>query len=47
MQGQTSPSPHAGANDAGRNQMPRLESSNFFKMSGMPRFGKQWLDNFI
>ena len=27
--------------------MPRLESSNFFKMSGMPRFGKQWLDNFI
>lgn len=27
--------------------MNRLESSNFFKMSGMPRFGKQWLDNFI
>lgn len=25
----------------------RLESSNFFKMSGMPKFGKQWLDNFI
>jgi len=23
-----------------RPQMPRLESSNFFKMSGMPRFGK-------
>ena len=20
---------------------------NFFKMSGMPKFGKQWLDNFI
>ena len=31
----------------GSAQMPRLESSNFFKMSGMPRFGKQWLDNFI
>ena len=31
----------------GASQMPRLESSNFFKMSGMPRFGKQWLDNFI
>ena len=26
---------------------PRIESSNFFKMSGMPKFGKQWLDNFI
>ena len=25
----------------------RLESSNFFKMSGMPKFDKQWLDNFI
>ena len=34
----------SGVNSA---QMPRLESSNFFKMSGMPRFGKQWLDNFI
>ena len=32
------------------NQTPmkqRVESSNFFKMSGMPKFGKQWLDNFI
>jgi hypothetical protein len=25
----------------------RMDSMNFFKMSGMPKFGKQWLDNFI
>jgi len=25
----------------------RMDSQNFFKMSGMPKFGKQWLDNFI
>lgn len=25
----------------------RLQSPDFFKMSGMPKFGKQWLDNFI
>jgi hypothetical protein len=24
-----------------------MQSPDFFKMSGMPRFGKQWLDNFI
>jgi len=24
-----------------------MDSMNFFKMSGMPKFGKQWLDNFI
>jgi hypothetical protein len=24
-----------------------MDSANFFKMSGMPKFGKQWLDNFI
>lgn len=28
-------------------QKNRLQSPDFFKMSGMPKFGKQWLDNFI
>ncbi len=36
-----------GSTGSASHTMPRLESSNFFKMSGMPRFGKQWLDNFI
>jgi len=24
-----------------------MESANFFQMSGIPKFGKNWLDNFI
>ena len=28
-------------------QKNRLQSPDFFKMSGMPKFGKQWLDKFI
>jgi len=24
-----------------------MKSSNFFQMSGIPKFGKNWLDNFI
>jgi hypothetical protein len=24
-----------------------VKSTNFFQMSGIPKFGKNWLDNFI
>ena len=24
-----------------------MKSPNFFQMSGIPKFGKNWLDNFI
>jgi hypothetical protein len=24
-----------------------MKSANFFEMSGIPKFGKNWLDNFI
>lgn len=24
-----------------------MKSANFFQMSGIPKFGKNWLDNFI
>ena len=37
----------AGAHESATPMKQRVESSNFFKMSGMPKFGKQWLDNFI
>lgn len=30
--------------NAGQNQQ---SPGNFFAMSGMPKFGKQWLNNFI
>jgi len=29
--------------DVGRD----MKSANFFQMSGIPKFGKNWLDNFI
>ena len=35
------------SHNSGQPNVARMDSMNFFKMSGMPKFGKQWLDNFI
>jgi hypothetical protein len=38
---------HLSQNDEGGTLRSQLKSPHFFSMTGIPKFGKSWLDNFI